>query len=174
MAKADIIKFRELLLTDTEFQEKLRKASEAYKGEKDEKAVFDNVLTPLAKEYGLSATYEEFREYAWLKAYQQSDPIYTVRRSKGRTLEYTRAAAFSFAIRSLCELFLRNSIQQHAAAAAILICCSCAGESHQDHKQQIKVLLTCKYAEEHGIRDLARDLMLHGILFMDVLTGVLT
>ena len=64
MAKADIIKFRELLLTDAEFQEKLRKASETYKGEKDEKAVFDNVLTPLAKEYGLSATYEEFREYA--------------------------------------------------------------------------------------------------------------
>ena len=63
MAKADIIKFRELLLTDAEFQEKLRKAGEAYKGENDDKAVFDNVLIPLAKEYGLSATYEEFKEY---------------------------------------------------------------------------------------------------------------
>lgn len=64
MAKADILKFRELLLKDPEFQEKFRKAAEAYKGEKDEKSVFDNVLTPLAREYGLSATYEEFQEYA--------------------------------------------------------------------------------------------------------------
>jgi hypothetical protein len=36
----------------------------AYTGEKDEKAVFDNVLVPLAGEYGLSATYEEFKEFA--------------------------------------------------------------------------------------------------------------
>ena len=64
MAKADILKFRELLLSDAEFQEKLRKAAEAYKGETDEKAVFDNVVIPVAGEYGLSATYEEFREYA--------------------------------------------------------------------------------------------------------------
>ena len=63
MAKADIIKFRELLLSDAELQEKLRKASEAYTGANDEKAVFENVLAPLAGEYGLSATYEEFKEY---------------------------------------------------------------------------------------------------------------
>lgn len=64
MAKTDIFKFRELVLTDSEFQEKLRKATEAYTGEMDERSVFDNVLTPLAGEYGLSATYEEFREFA--------------------------------------------------------------------------------------------------------------
>ncbi len=64
MAKADIIKFRELLLTDADFQEKLRKAAESYTGEKNEKAVFDNVLTPIAREHGLSATFEEFKEYA--------------------------------------------------------------------------------------------------------------
>ena len=63
MAKADISKFRELLLTDSDFQEKVRKAVEAYKGEQDEKAVFDKLLAPIAEEYGLSATYEEFREY---------------------------------------------------------------------------------------------------------------
>ena len=64
MAKADILKFRELLLTDADFQEKFKKAAEAYTGEKDEKAVFDNVLVPLAREHGLSATFEEFKEYA--------------------------------------------------------------------------------------------------------------
>ncbi len=63
MAKADIIKFRELLLSDADFQEKLRKAGEAYTGEKDEKSVFDNVLVPVAREYGLSATYEEVKNY---------------------------------------------------------------------------------------------------------------
>ncbi len=64
MAKSDLIKFRDLYLSDISFQEKLRNAAEAYTGEKDEKAVFDNVLVPLAGEYGLSATYEEFKEFA--------------------------------------------------------------------------------------------------------------
>lgn len=63
MAKSDLIKFRELLNTDTDFQDKLRKAAESYTGESDDKAVFDNLLVPLAGEYGLSATYEEFVEY---------------------------------------------------------------------------------------------------------------
>lgn len=63
MAKADLIRFRELFLSDTIFQEKLRKAAEAYTGEKDEKSVFENVLVPVAREYGLSATYDEFKEY---------------------------------------------------------------------------------------------------------------
>ena len=64
MAKADLIRFRELFLSDESFQEKLRKAAEAYTGEKDEKAVFENVLVPVAREYGLSATFDEFKEFA--------------------------------------------------------------------------------------------------------------
>ena len=63
MAKADMMKFREMMFTDADFQEKLKKASEAYTGDKSDEAVFDNVLIPLAKEYGLSATFEEFKEY---------------------------------------------------------------------------------------------------------------
>ena len=63
MAKSDLVKFRELLNTDTAFQDKLRKAAESYTGEPDDKAVFDNLLIPLAGEYGLSASYEEFVEY---------------------------------------------------------------------------------------------------------------
>ncbi len=63
MAKEDLKRFQELLTSDADFQEKFRKAAEAYTGEKDEKSVFDGVLLPLAKEYGLSATYEEFKEY---------------------------------------------------------------------------------------------------------------
>ncbi len=63
MAKADLIKFRDLIASDPEFQEKFRKAAEAYKGPQDEKSVFENLLQPLGKEYGLSATYEEFKEF---------------------------------------------------------------------------------------------------------------
>lgn len=63
MAKADLIKFRDLLVSDSGFQEKFRKAAEAYKGPQDEKSVFENLLLPLGKEHGLSATYEEFKEY---------------------------------------------------------------------------------------------------------------
>lgn len=62
MAKADLIKFRDLLASDSEFQEKFRKAAEAYTGPQDEKSVFEKLLQPLGKEYGLSATYEEFKD----------------------------------------------------------------------------------------------------------------
>ena len=63
MAIEDLKKFQKLLISDADFQEKLRKAGEAYTGEQDEKSVYNNLLLPLAKEYGLSATYEEFEEY---------------------------------------------------------------------------------------------------------------
>ncbi len=63
MAKADLIRFAQLLNTDAGFQEKLRKAAENYNGEKDEKSVFENVLLPLGKEHGLSASYEEFSSF---------------------------------------------------------------------------------------------------------------
>lgn len=49
---------------DSSFQAKLRQFVEDYKGDpNDEKAVFDELLVPVAQEYGLSATYEEFRSY---------------------------------------------------------------------------------------------------------------
>lgn len=63
MINTDILKFRDLLSSDSECQEKLKAAVEAYTGEQDEKSVFDNLLLPLAKEYGLSATYDEFKEF---------------------------------------------------------------------------------------------------------------
>lgn len=59
----DLEKFRELLLTDTEFQKKLQAASEAYTGDQTEEAVFNNVLVPVASEYGISATFDEFKAY---------------------------------------------------------------------------------------------------------------
>lgn len=58
-----IKKFRDLLLTDEKFQQKLKAAAEAYTGEQTEEAVFSEVLVPLAQEYGISATYDEFHEY---------------------------------------------------------------------------------------------------------------
>ena len=60
MAREDMITFREMLFSDADFQEKFRKAAEAYTGEKDPEAVFDNLLIPFAEEYGLSGTYEDF------------------------------------------------------------------------------------------------------------------
>ena len=63
MSNANLIKFRDLLASDAEFQEKFRKAAEAYDGPKDEKSVFEKLILPLAEEHGLSATYEEFSDY---------------------------------------------------------------------------------------------------------------
>ena len=58
-----IKKFRELLLHDPEFQSKLKAAAENYTGEQTEEAVFNNVIVPLAAEYGITATYDEFKDY---------------------------------------------------------------------------------------------------------------
>lgn len=63
MAREDMIRFQELLNSDAEFRNRFSEAAEAYTGEKDEKSVFEQLLLPFAKEYGLSGTYEEFREY---------------------------------------------------------------------------------------------------------------
>lgn len=59
----DLQKFRELLITDTDFQQKLQAAAEAYTGDQTEEAVFNSVLVPIASEYGITATFDEFKEY---------------------------------------------------------------------------------------------------------------
>ena len=56
-------RFRDLLLTDEEFREKLKAAMEAYEGDQTEEAIFHNVLVPLAAEYGISATFEEYKAF---------------------------------------------------------------------------------------------------------------
>ena len=56
-------KFRELLLYDKEFQGKLKAAAESYTGEQTEEAVFNGLLVPLAAEYGVTATFTEFKTY---------------------------------------------------------------------------------------------------------------
>jgi len=58
-----IKKFEELARTDEVFQQKLQDALASYTGEQTEEAVFANVLSPFAAEYGISATYDEFKEY---------------------------------------------------------------------------------------------------------------
>ena len=57
-----IKKLQELMHSDETFQQKLKDALASYSGEQSEEAIFDAVLTPLAKEYDISATYEEFKE----------------------------------------------------------------------------------------------------------------
>ena len=65
MAKENAKKFEELLTSDENLQTKLRAAADSYTGDKkDEKAVFDAVIVPLANEANLPFTYEEAREYA--------------------------------------------------------------------------------------------------------------
>ena len=49
--------------TDAAFQEKLKAAMESYTGEQSEEAVFEAVLVSLAKQYGISASFEEYKEY---------------------------------------------------------------------------------------------------------------
>jgi hypothetical protein len=65
MAKENAEKFEKLLISDEKLQAKLRAAMDAYTGDRrDEKAVFDAVVIPLAEEAGLPFTFEEAREYA--------------------------------------------------------------------------------------------------------------
>ena len=59
----DLERFRELLLTDENFQEKLKNALEAYDGGKTQEEIFNNVLVPVADEYGITASFDEFKFY---------------------------------------------------------------------------------------------------------------
>ena len=58
-----IKKFEEMLKTDEGLQKKLQAAMESYSGEKTEKAIFENVLCPLAAEYDIHASYDEYKAY---------------------------------------------------------------------------------------------------------------
>lgn len=58
-----IRKFRELFLTDEEFQQKLKAAATAYTGEQTEEAIFNGMLVPLAEEYGISVSYDEYHAF---------------------------------------------------------------------------------------------------------------
>ena len=65
MAQENVKKFMELLKRDEELQKKVKEATEAYTGEKtDEKAVFDAVLAPIAKEAGYEFSFEDAEELA--------------------------------------------------------------------------------------------------------------
>ena len=64
MKQENIGKFEQLLVSDAALQAKIRAAMDAYTGDrKDERAVFDAVIKPLAEEAGLSFTYEEGRGF---------------------------------------------------------------------------------------------------------------
>lgn len=67
----DLQKFEDLIRTDAAFQEKLKAAFQSYTGEKTEAAVFENILVPLANEYGIHASLEEFQAY--MKADRKED-----------------------------------------------------------------------------------------------------
>lgn len=58
-----IRQFVDLLNENETFRDKLKTMLEQYDGEQTEEAVFDNVLLPLGQEYGISATYEDFRAF---------------------------------------------------------------------------------------------------------------
>jgi len=58
-----IKKFEELMRSDKSFQTKLKAAVETYSGEKTEEAVFNGLLLPVAKEYDISVSYEEYKDY---------------------------------------------------------------------------------------------------------------
>ena len=60
---AGLEKFRELLLTDEAFQEKLKTAAANYEGENTDEALFHGVIEPIASEYGVTATFDEYSEY---------------------------------------------------------------------------------------------------------------
>ena len=59
----DLDKFRTLFLTDAQFRTRLQDAMSSYNEDQTEEAIFSNILVPIAAEYGISATFTEFKEY---------------------------------------------------------------------------------------------------------------
>lgn len=65
MAQENVREFMEFLNRDEELQKKLKTATEAYTGDKtDEKAVFEAVIVPIAKEAGYEFSFEDVEELA--------------------------------------------------------------------------------------------------------------
>ncbi len=65
MTLEKVKEFMELINKDEELQKKVKAAAEFYTGDKaDEKAVFEAVLAPVAKDKGYDFTYEELAELA--------------------------------------------------------------------------------------------------------------
>lgn len=59
----DIGKFIDLFKRNNQFQEKLKTAIIDFKGNLKEEAVYTDIFLPLASEYGLSISSEDFRVY---------------------------------------------------------------------------------------------------------------
>ena len=65
MAQENVKKFYEQLNGDEELQKKIKSLADSYTGDKsDEKAAFEAVVAPVAKEAGYEFTYEEAVEAA--------------------------------------------------------------------------------------------------------------
>ncbi len=63
MSRENIMKFEEKVMKDEELQKRLETAAKAYAGDRtDEKAVFDAVIAPIAREAGLEFSFEEADE----------------------------------------------------------------------------------------------------------------
>ncbi len=63
MAKDNVIKFEEKVMNSEELQKKLMDAAKTFDGDRtDEKAIFEAVILPLAKEVGMDFTFEEAAE----------------------------------------------------------------------------------------------------------------
>ncbi len=58
-----IKKFADLMDKDPVFLEKLKAAVESYTGEQTVEGIYTNVLAPLAEEYGISVSLEEFTAF---------------------------------------------------------------------------------------------------------------
>jgi len=61
--KYDITRFEELLKTDEKLRNRLKEALCSYDGDQTEEEVFNSVLAPIAAEYDIFATFDEFKTY---------------------------------------------------------------------------------------------------------------
>ena len=95
-----IKKFAELMNTDEVFRNKLIAAEESYKGEMTPEAVYNNVLSPLAREYGISISLEEFNELVSSQDKDQSlniDELQQAAGGKGENKPTNGGGAFACA-----------------------------------------------------------------------------
>lgn len=59
MAQGNVDKFIEQIRCDEELQAKLKEATDTYDGPKDDRALFEAIVEPLAEQAGLPFTFEE-------------------------------------------------------------------------------------------------------------------
>ena len=111
MAKQDVLKFFEHVQKDVQLQDKISDLQNEANGKNSDEVnkIIENKLIPLAKQFGCTFTFEEYKEFIQEKSKEQPAPLENGAELDLDDLENVSggnsAISFSFSLDSICLIF---------------------------------------------------------------------